>query len=617
MPVFEITSPDGRKFRVNGPEGSTKEQALEKVKMSLESQPDPEAPGATVGGVAAEGIKGVLRGASDTARMIPQAISGVMGPALGPLFMKGVDALAAPGRELIKAGPQNEAEKMMATGSEIAGAVAAGGPGGGVKRAAANILAPAVGGVVGEQIAGDTGKVVGALTPAAIQTAAVPLAQKAGQAIASRVAPRIEQFKQAGSFPSVGQATELNFFQGFESLLSKFPGGQGVFRKFAENQQAKLGATAKTGVSAEDAGRSIEKGIKGEGGFIERTKETWTALDQKLADKVGTQYKVPPVNTQAALEELGKPIAGAESTSATLVNPKVAAIREAFMADVQNNMGGMPFEALRQLRTKIGSMVDDALVSGVPAGEMKKLYGAMSKDLEAGAKAVGAGEEFARQSNFYKARIDRIENVLERVLGKTPEETFKRFMPTDQDQVTKVRAVMRSLDPEQRKIVTDAVVNRLGRANPSKQDAVGAVFSPETFLTNWNRLSDGAKAQIYADQAMRKNMDSLAGVTENLRSGAKVFAQPSGSAGAAAPYGMGYLLAVGNVATVGTLAGGAMIGAKMLTSPKTVEWLARSPKVPPGQEATHIARLGAIYNETRDPELKQELGDYLKSVSPQ
>lgn len=40
MPTFDITAPDGRKFRVSGPEGSTAEQALERVKAQYASAPD-------------------------------------------------------------------------------------------------------------------------------------------------------------------------------------------------------------------------------------------------------------------------------------------------------------------------------------------------------------------------------------------------------------------------------------------------------------------------------------------------------------------------------------------------------------------------------------------------
>lgn len=43
MPEFLITSPDGKKYRVTGPEGSTKEQALERVRSQNQTPETPEA----------------------------------------------------------------------------------------------------------------------------------------------------------------------------------------------------------------------------------------------------------------------------------------------------------------------------------------------------------------------------------------------------------------------------------------------------------------------------------------------------------------------------------------------------------------------------------------------
>jgi hypothetical protein len=518
--------------------------------------------------------------------------------------------------------PDDAASRMLHTGGVIAG--------GSIVPGARPLptAAASVGGALASEGARQVGApnpdayaAVGAMAPAA----GVQAAQGVKTAIADRVKPRMEAFKQAGAEPSVGQATELNFIQGFENLLSKFPGGQGILRKFSEKQQEQLGANAKTGVSSEDAGRAIETGVKG---FIARTKQTWQQLDDQVAAKIPQGSAFAPSNTVQALDTLTAPVAGAEKTTGALVNPKLAEIRQNIAADLQANNGVMPFEAIRALRSKVGAMLDDSLVSGIPGGELKKLYGALSKDLESAATQAGAGKEFARQNDFYRSRMDRIENTLERVVGKTPEETFARFMPKDANQVSTVRATMRSLDPEQRKIVTDAVVERLGRASPGKQDAAGEVFSPETFLTNWNKLSPGAKQQIFNDPVMRKNMDALADVGENLRSGAKVFANPSGTAGAAAPMGIGYLgaraavnLATGDVAgavhsagTAGMLMGGAALGAKMLTDKRVVEWLAQYPKVSPEAAPLHLARLGVIFNETKDEKLKQELGDFIQSV---
>jgi hypothetical protein len=630
----DVRLPDGRIIQ-NVPEGTTKAQLAAKLQangydVSKLVEASPERAGAALAGVN-RGIAGLVGLPVDTIENVINlglagtgTIATAAGrPDLAPELLKGsfggsesvAGAMERVGIPTQNPSPNDAASRLLHTGGMIAG--------GSVLPGARPVptASAAVGGALANEALGPEWTGVGAMTPAGATQAGAA----AKRAIAERVQPRMETFKQAGTEPSVGQATEFNFVQGFENLLSKFPGGQGIFRKFSENQTKQLGETAKTGVSSEDAGRAIEKGVTG---FLARTKETWKQLDEQVAAKIPQGSAFQPANTVKALDELTAPVAGAEKTTGALVNPKVAEIRANIAEDLKANNGQMPFEAIRALRTKVGSMLDESIVSGVPQGELKRLYGALSKDLEAAANQAGAGKEFARQNDFYRSRMDRIEGTLERVLGKTPEETFAKFMPKDANQATTVRATMRSLDPEQRKVVQEAVVNRLGRATPGKQNEAGDVFSPETFLTNWNKLSPGAKQQLFSDPAVSKNMDALASVSENLRTGAKVFANPSGTAGAAAPMGIGYLVARGAVSavtgdiagavyhlgTAGALMGGASIGAKMLTSPKVVEWLAQYPKVAPEAAAMHLARLGVIYNETKDEALKGELAQFINSV---
>lgn len=612
MPVYEITSPDGRKFRVTGPEGSTKEDALQRVQDQQqpkapppEAAPEPNRTGAAVGGVN-RGLAGLAGLPVDTVENIvnlgiaaygasKQAITGQPGPDLIKGSFGGSESIA---RGLESAGvntqnpsPQDSASRMLYTGGMIAGGSMV--PGARPMPTAAAAGSGALAGeVLGPQWVGPASMVPGAAGQGV---------QAARESLANRMQPNVQTFKEAGTTPSLGQATEFNFLQGMENLLSKFPGGQGIFRRFAENQQTKLAEKTKTGTADEDAGRAIEAGVQG---FAGRTKQAWQRLNDEVSAKVG-DATAPTTKTAQALEELTKPTAGVDA----FVNPKIAALKQTLSPNPS-------FDELRALRSRIGAMLDDSLVAGVAQGELKKLYGALSQDLEAAATQAGAGKEFARQSEFYAARMDRLEGTLNRVVGSTPEETFKRFMPTDPNQVTTVRQVMRSLDPGQRQVVQEAVVNRLGRAKSGRQDETGELFSPDTFLTNWNNLSPGAKAQIFSDPIVRRDMDAVAGVAANIREGAKVFANPSGTAGATMPYGIGYLLGAGKLAVAGTLLGGASIGSKMLTSPKVVEWLAQAPKIEPGREAAHLARLGVIYNETKDQALKQELGDYISSVAP-
>jgi hypothetical protein len=438
-------------------------------------------------------------------------------------------------------------------------------------------------------------------------------------AVAARTAPTVETFRQAGTYPSVGQATDNTFLHGIENLAAKFPGGSGVMKGFIENQQRQMGRQARTGVPAEAAGRAIESGGQG---FIERTKATWQGLENAMAQKIPKDYKFPPMATAQVLDELTTPVAGAEATTGRLVNPKLVEMRDALRTDIQAGGGELPFEALRNLRSRVGSMLDDSLVSGVPNGELKKVYGALSKDIEGAAKGAGAGPEFTRQNNYYRARMDRIESVLDRVIGKDkqPEDIFKAVNPTDPDQANKLRSVMRSLLPHERQIVSEAVANRLGRAAPGQQDEMGTLFSSEKFLTNWNKLSPGAKAQLFPEPPLRENLEKVAKAAASIREGKGIYSNPSGTAGSFAAYSVYsspiVSFATGNVAPMvagAGAAGGAYLGAKMLTSPKVVEWLATPIKPNSPQAAAHLARLGVIYNQS-SPDLKQELSKFVQST---
>ena len=530
--------------------------------------------------------------------------------------IEGATGLRLPRAAVDNPRPDDATSRMLYTGGNLLG--------GSVGMPPAQALASAASGAVAGEVLGP--QWVG---PASMVPAAAGQAWNAGkQAIADRVRPNVEQFRAAGAEPSVGQATDSAFMHGIENLLSKYPGGAEIMQKFAKNQQERFGEGLQSGVTAEKAGRVIEKGITGEGGFLERTRNEWRNLDQKMADKIGGPYNIPPVNTQATLDRLANPIPGS-ATAQSLVNPKIAQIREAFQTDLKNGMGALPFEDVRALRSKVGSMLDDALVTGIPGGEIKQVYGALSKDMQAAAEAVGAGKEFARQQKYYSARMDRIQSVLDQVVGKNPEDVFKKVMPTNSDQASTVTATMRSLNHDERLVVTDAVVNRLGRATPGQQNELGDVFSTNTFLTNWNKMSGRAKSQFFPDELLREGLNKLAAVSTNIREGSKGFTNPAGTAGAFAAYGVysapfiaiGQAIAGAATAGLGTIAtavgsvAAANISAKMMTNPKIVDWLAASPRVKPDQAAAHLAKLGVIYNQIDDPQLKQDLGQFVNSIN--
>lgn len=629
---MDVRLPDGTVIQ-NVPDGTTKAQLTEKLKANgydvsqLSTGPSDPTTGeraqAALGGTN-RGIAGLVGLPVDAAEnIINLGIAGVGSvanaagyPNLAPNLLRGsvggsqwlADRANKVGINTTNPRPDDSASRMLYTGGVIAGGSMVPGA-----RPVPTGLAAAGGALAGEAL-GPEWVGVGALAPAAATQAGIWMKD----AIASRVAPNVQTFRQAGTEATVGQATESNFIRGLENLMAKFPGGVGVMRKFADRQQAEMGAKTRTGVAAEDAGRAVEKGITGEGGFIARFKQGQDTLYNKLDAYIQPSTPINVVNTNRALSTINEGVPGAPNISKFFINSKMKGIEGALADDLKQASvsGALPYEAIKKLRTLVGrELADASIASDVPKSKWKALYGALSEDLGVAAKQQGpqAEQAWQRANSYTRAGMERIDTVLDRAIGKTPEETFSRLMPRDPDQVNNLRAVMKSLTPSERQVVTDAAVNRLGRALPGKQNESGDVFSSETFLTNWNKLNPGAKAQLFPEEATRRNLDAVATVASNLREGSKQFANPSGTAGVAAPYGLGAMAATGNVLPAAGMIGTAYLGAKMLTNPSVVDWLARSATTKPEGMAAHLSRLGVIYNRS-DAETKAELDRYMQSI---
>lgn len=528
--------------------------------------------------------------------------------------------------------PEDALSRMLYTGGIVAGGSMV--PGAGIRNTALAAGAGAVANEIDPRLVGLATMMPGAARQAVNEFRGSPTLKK-----------NVETFKEADTQPSLGQATENNFLRGLETLASKFPGGQSVMRKFYENQQDNLGKSAQQGkVDAETAGRTIESGITGNGGFVERFKQTQATLYNDLDKYIKADAPVNVTRTKEALAALNSDIEGAPKLSEWFKNAKIQGIEGAIKQDTSGavpdkmysnlltpqktapSTDQLPYEAVKKLRTLVGrEIADSTIASDVPKSKWKAFYAALSDDLGSAAMQAGpqAQASWTRANNYTRAGMTRIDTVLDKVLGKNrlPEDIFKTVNPSNPDQANRIRVVMRSLQPDERQIVSDAIINRLGKATASNQNEAGDVFSSETFLTNWNKISPQAKSQIMPNLTTRTHLDSIAAVAANKREGSKVFANPSGTAGQTAGFGIAGAaaasLATGNpipaIAAAGMVTG-ANLTARLLTNQKFVAWLAQTPKLHERMMPSQLARLGVIYNQERDPAVKADLDKYIESV---
>lgn len=529
-----------------------------------------------------------------TAGDIGRALTGTaLTMGAGTLLNAGRNAAASP-TVTSRLGDLLASQPMLQVASAVGGSAASG-------------MARESGASVGGQAAAG---LAGALTPAGLSTAGAaglrtlvrgrgtPMANSSQLNRLQQMQRTIDDFKQVGATPSVGQASGNRAVQGLESLLAGAPTSSGVMTRFAERQAESIGGGLQGAAnalvpksSAERAGRAVEKGVET---FAKNTKAMKRALYWQADQFIPGSTQMPLARTQRTLQELTTPVTGAEATTGALIKPRIQQMAENLTADIAAAQAaggtGIPYEAVKKIRTEIGEQLSDFTLSADrPTAELKRLYASLSQDLEDAARDAGPqAEQAARRANSYtRAVADRIEQV-QRVIDKNggPENVFNAAMSGTRDGGTTLRAVMQSLPKEGQQALTGAVIKRMGLATPGAQDAAGDVFSAGTFVTNWNKLSPEAKRALFDRYGndFSKNMDRVARVASNIKEGSKVFANPSGTANRVAAYTYGAAL-VSSLFTGGTgvlAASGALAnaGARWLTNPDAVKWLARTTTMP-------------------------------------
>ena len=491
---------------------------------------------------------------------------------------------------------------------------------------AASIVGGETAGNVAEYAgAGPTGQMAARLGGAMVPSVAISAgaagvrgAFRGGDAGRQQVASTIDDFSRVGTAPTVAQATQGRVARAAESGLSRAPGSAGVMTRTAEQQaddvamaieQKASQLAGKT--SAVKAGRVIEEKIRGSflAGFRSKQKQLYDNLD----NWINPTTRVVVKNTSDTLDDMTRIIPGAEATSGRMVNQSLKNIADDFAKDAADEK--LPFEALKQLRTRVGEKLSTVnLTDDVSKAEWKRLYGALSKDMEAAAAANPAAKAAFQRANSYTsaghARLDAIENVIKRKGG--PEKIFAAATSGTKEGATTLRSVMQSLDTEGQKVVSATVLRRMGLARPSGQNELGNLFSTETFLTNWNQLSKEAKRTLFDryGKGFSNDMDAVARFAANLREGSKVFINPSGTAQATAQYTTAGAFAVsvltGNVPVASAIAGG-VVGtnrlAALMTNPDFVRWLAVSTKMPTAALPAQINLLAQQAAKNNDDDL--------------
>ena len=435
-----------------------------------------------------------------------------------------------------------------------------------------------------------TGLASGAPTSRAAQIAA-PVAEVAQEMRpGQQVVAAADRLSTTGSPVQIPRAvaTDNMSIQQAGAATSNVPVAGTPLVKAAERTISQLGTKADevsqgfgSGKSVAEAGDTARTAVKD--WITGESAANASKLYNRVDSLVDPNVKTPLLNTRDTIADIA-----AKRSAAGLSSGKAT---DAVLEAVQRNEG-LTYDGVKTLRTSIGEdMARGILPEGVSAGELKNIYGALTKDLEASVQAAGgekASAALSRANQYYRLISDRRE-ALAKIVGSdgnAPAETVLGRIEamagsTSRADISKLAQARKAIGADDWNELASTIVSRLGR------DVEGQ-FSPQRFITAYGKISDAGKNVLFRSggkSELAGHLDDIAKVSSRFKELQK-FANPSGTARA----GFGGLIGAGAFAepltTLTTVLGGRVLAvalAKPASAASIAKWaraneaIARSP----------------------------------------
>lgn len=471
---------------------------------------------------------------------------------------------------------------------------------------------------VGEDIGGTGGQVAGMLAGglggyAAANKLATSTARSQPNALLSASQRQNVDLLPADAGGPVAQAVTVGTRA---SPLSVAP-----VAKAAENQQQQFGQAARRAAASqgevldtEQAGEAIRRGAKN---FLQQSQARGNRLYERAFEQ-SRGVKIKPNQTaQAAgeaIERMRQNPAATESDIKAL---------EGFMSNIE---GGVTIQGLRDARTALSqSVYNGNMRSSSDQAMWKGILSNVADDIDAGLRSVGrddAANTFRVADRLWSERIEVIDQVLQPIIGKEGMKGGEQILQAVESAArgqsggnARLSRILGAMPKEEAANVRATIADRIGRATPGAQDAQGEVFSANTFLTNWNKLTPQAKTSLFPTKQMRDDLNDLAKIAEGTkRSQAMANTSNTGIAVNSANLGLASVGAVTSLPLTILGAGGVYGTGKLMASPSFARMLARTSKMPP-EAANRTFREQLALLATREPLLADDIAKLTNAIN--
>jgi hypothetical protein len=287
----------------------------------------------------------------------------------------------------------------------------------------------------------------------------------------------------------------------------------------ADDVSASLGSGDRINAGA-TAGASIRDWITGSS--KQSVSKFYDAVDQAVNPRVTADL----ASTRNVVGEiLGRRQNARIAGDSRAVNEVIEAVQ---------NSGGLNYQGIKDLRSAIGEKMSAGILpDGMSGAELKRIYGALTQDLENVIQQAGGsrGVGLWKRANQYNEAVSRRREELAKIVGDktdaSAEQVFDRLLTYAGDKgganIQRLAQARRVMKPDEWQEVGSAVIQRMGR---DAQDQ----FSSQRFVTAWGNMSDAGKSVLFANKSHRAALDDLFTVSAKGANAASRFGNPSGTA---------------------------------------------------------------------------------------
>ncbi len=351
---------------------------------------------------------------------------------------------------------------------------------------------------------------IGALAPTTLGQTTQRLARP------SAMQQSVEAMEQAGVTPTIPLTTQGETARRVAQATRSIPfGGSPIDRGLARTRDEIESAAANLVRQFGSAEQATEGGtvarVAGQE-WLQNWRQAGQRIDQSLRRNFG-DADIPLTEFRQALNE---PFEEFDNPALAELFPQEWMNR--WRETVQASDGSVSYNDLLTLRQRIGKEISKpVIIADKDRGQLERLYGALSSDLENAADAISPelGLAVRERNAYWSAGYDRIKRSLREVLDEqgTPERVFETIMQISRERgksanIQKLLDIRDTVGPEAWGDVASSVLVRMGRAPGGSQ--VDTAFSPQTFFTNYNNMSEAAKAALFSgNSAGRRNLDNL------------------------------------------------------------------------------------------------------------